>query len=320
MSDPTRSSLRGTILALMAFATFSTHDVVVKYLGGFYSTFQILFFSVLLSFPLATMMLLRDATSGNLRPVHPGWSALRTVASVSTGLSAFYAFSVLPMAQVYAIIFAAPLLVTVLSIPILGERVGRHRWLAVLLGLIGVLVVLRPGVTPIGLGHLAALVAAVGSATAAVVVRKIGKDERAVVLMLYPMMVSVLLMGVLMPAHYVPMPIGHLGLLGVISVLGFTSGLLLIGAYRAGDAAVVAPMQYSQILWAVVYGAFLFNERPDLPTVAGASLVIASGVYIVLRESIRGPSRNRPVQGMRSRQDSWFSLRAVARAGRKPLI
>lgn len=320
MSDPTRSSLRGTILALMAFATFSTHDVVVKYLGGFYSTFQILFFSVLLSFPLATMMLLRDATSGNLRPVHPGWSALRTVASVSTGLSAFYAFSVLPMAQVYAIIFAAPLLVTVLSIPILGERVGRHRWLAVLLGLIGVLVVLRPGVTPIGLGHLAALVAAVGSATAAVVVRKIGKDERAVVLMLYPMMVSVLLMGVLMPAHYVPMPIGHLGLLGVISVLGFTSGLLLIGAYRAGDAAVVAPMQYSQILWAVIYGAFLFNERPDLPTVAGASLVIASGVYIVLRESIRGPSRNRPVQGMRSRQDSWFSLRAVARAGRKPLI
>lgn len=320
MSDPTRSSLRGTILALMAFATFSTHDVVVKYLGGFYSTFQILFFSVLLSFPLATMMLLRDATSGNLRPVHPAWSALRTVASVSTGLSAFYAFSVLPMAQVYAIIFAAPLLVTVLSIPILGERVGRHRWLAVLLGLIGVLVVLRPGVTPIGLGHLAALVAAVGSATAAVVVRKIGKDERAVVLMLYPMMVSVLLMGVLMPAHYVPMPIGHLGLLGVISVLGFTSGLLLIGAYRAGDAAVVAPMQYSQILWAVIYGAFLFNERPDLPTVAGASLVIASGVYIVLRESIRGPSRNRPVQGMRSRQDSWFSLRAVARAGRKPLI
>jgi len=320
MSDPTKSSLRGTIMALMAFATFSTHDVVVKYLGGFYSTFQILFFSVLLSFPLATMMLLRDATSGNLRPVHPWWSALRTVASVSTGVSAFYAFSVLPMAQVYAIIFAAPLLVTVLSIPILGERVGRHRWLAVLLGLIGVLVVLRPGVTPIGLGHLAALVAAVGSATAAVVVRKIGRDERAVVLMLYPMMVSVLLMGVLMPAHYVPMPIGHLGLLGVISVLGFTSGLLLIGAYRAGDAAVVAPMQYSQILWAVVYGAFLFNERPDLPTVAGASLVIASGVYIVLRESIRGPSRNRPVQGMRSRQDSWFSLRAVARAGRKPLI
>ncbi len=320
MSDPTKSSLRGTIMALMAFATFSTHDVVVKYLGGFYSTFQILFFSVLLSFPLATMMLLRDATSGNLRPVHPWWSALRTVASVSTGVSAFYAFSVLPMAQVYAIIFAAPLLVTVLSIPILGERVGRHRWLAVLLGLIGVLVVLRPGVTPIGLGHLAALVAAVGSATAAVVVRKIGRDERAVVLMLYPMMVSVLLMGVLMPAHYVPMPIGHLGLLGVISVLGFTSGLLLIGAYRAGDAAVVAPMQYSQILWAVVYGALLFNERPDLPTVAGASLVIASGVYIVLRESIRGPSRNRPVQGMRSRQDSWFSLRAVARAGRKPLI
>lgn len=320
MPDTARSNLRGTILALLAFATFSTHDVVVKSLGGFYSAPQILFFSVLLSFPLATLMLVRDRTAGNLRPVHPWWSALRTAASVATGLSAFYAFSVLPMAQVYAILFAAPLLVTILSIPILGERVGRHRWFAIALGMLGVLVVLRPGVTPIGAGHLAALVAAVGSATASVVVRKIGNDERSVVLMLYPMMASVVLMGLIMPVSYTPMPVTHLGMLAVISALSFVAGLLLIGAYRAGDAAVVAPMQYSQILWAVLYGALFFGESPGIFTLIGAGLVIASGVYIVLRESIRGPSRNQPVQKMRSRQDSWLSMRAVARATRRPVV
>jgi drug/metabolite transporter (DMT)-like permease len=90
-------------------------------------------------------MLMRDATQGTLIPVHPWWTALRTGAAILTGSSAFYAFSILPLAEVYAILFAAPLLITVLSIPILGEKVGRHRWFAVVRGLIGVLVVLRPG-------------------------------------------------------------------------------------------------------------------------------------------------------------------------------
>ena len=144
MTEQSRSNLPAALIAISAFGLFATHDVVVKFLGGIYSPFQIIFFSFLLSFPLATLMLMRDATSGHLRPVHPWWTALRTGAAVMTGISAFYAFSVLPLAQVYAILFASPLLITVLSIPVLQERVGLHRWFAVLLGLVGVLIVLRP--------------------------------------------------------------------------------------------------------------------------------------------------------------------------------
>src|SRR6056297_1436415 len=118
---------KGALLALLAFGVFSTHDVFVKILGGIYSPFQIVFFSVLLSFPLATVMLMRDAKPGTLVPVHPWWMALRTGAAVVTGVTAFYAFSVLPLAQVYAILFASPLLITLLAIPILGERVGIRR-------------------------------------------------------------------------------------------------------------------------------------------------------------------------------------------------
>ena len=113
------SNLRGALMALLAFAIYSTHDVVVKFLGGLYSPVQIIFFSTLLAFPLVTLMLIQDRRDGNLRPKHPWWSLARTVCTVITGLSAFYAFSVLPLAQTYAILFAAPLLITVLALSLI---------------------------------------------------------------------------------------------------------------------------------------------------------------------------------------------------------
>ena len=189
------SNTKGALIALLAFAIFSTHDIIVKFLGASYSPIQIVFFSVLFGFPWMTLMLIRDTSSGNLLPRHPWWTALRTIATTLTGISAFYAFSKLPLAQVYAILFAAPLLITILSIPILGEQVRLRRWVAVLIGLCGVLVVLRPGAEPLTLGHLAALVAAVGGALASIIVRKIGKDERSVVLLIYPMMTNFMIMG-----------------------------------------------------------------------------------------------------------------------------
>ncbi|MGL4238992.1 DMT family transporter, partial [Tabrizicola sp.] len=149
-----QSNMRGALLSLLAFALYATHDVVVKVLGGSYSPFQIIFFSGLLSFPIVTIMLMSDRTDGNLIPRHPWWTALRTFTAVLTGLFGFYAFSVLPLAQTYSILFAMPLLITLLAIPILGEKVGLRRGIAVAVGLIGVLIVLRPGSAELGLGHL----------------------------------------------------------------------------------------------------------------------------------------------------------------------
>lgn len=302
-------SITGPLYALLAFAIFSTHDVIIKFLGGFYAPFQIIFFSTLFSFPLVTFMLMRDATEGHLIPIHPWWTALRTVSTLIGGFSAFYAFSVLPLAQVYVVIFASPLLITLLSIPILGERVGVHRLLAVVVGLAGVIVVLRPGSTDLGLGHLAAGATAVFGALASVIVRKIGREERTVVLMLYPMAANFLVMGALLFLVYEPMPIAHLGGIALISLFGFVAGLLLIGAYRNGDAAIVAPMQYSQIIWATIYGYLLFSETVDMPTVIGAGIIISSGVYIVFRESRLGTKSNTPVLRTRSRGASAASFR-----------
>jgi S-adenosylmethionine uptake transporter len=307
-----RRNLKGAGLALLAFALYATHDVFIKKLGQTFAPFQIVFFSTLLSFPLITLMLMRDRTSGTLIPVHPWWTALRTGCSVVIASTAFYAFSTLPLAEVYAILFAAPMLITILSIPILGERVGIHRWGAVIVGLIGVLVVLRPGASDLNLGHAAALTASVGSSLVAVIIRKIGKDERSAVLLLYPMMANALVMGSILPFVFVPVEGIHFAMFAAMSVLGFTGGLLIIAAYKSADAAIVAPMQYSQLLWAAVFGYFIFAEFPDLWTWVGAAIIIASGLYIVLRESLRGSTSTTPVLRTRSHPDTGVRPRASA--------
>ena len=304
MTTSRRSNAKGAGLALLAFGLFATHDVAVKILGGHYATFQIVFFSVLLSFPLVVLMLMRDTHEATLIPVHPWWTSLRTFAAIITGMSAFYAFSVLPLAQVYSILFAMPILITILSVPILKEKVGLHRWAAVAVGLVGVLIVLRPGAVPMTLGHGAALMAALGGAMASIIVRKIGRDERNAVLMLYPMMANFVVMAAAMPFVYQPMPVEHFGLVAVMAVFAFAAGLCLIAAYKAGDAAVVAPMQYSQIVWAAAYGLLFFDEVADAVTWMGASVVILSGLYIVLRESFGGTTKKQPVLRGRGRPET----------------
>jgi S-adenosylmethionine uptake transporter len=291
-------------MSLAAFGLYASHDAVVKFLGADYSPFQIVFFSVLLGFPFVTLMLLRDRTDGNLRPRQPFWVWVRTIAAVVNVVSGFYAFSVLPLAQAYAVFFAMPLMITLLAIPLLGEKVGMRRGIAVVVGLLGVIVVLRPGQVPLGLGQLAALVAASTGALVSVIVRKIGREERAAVLMLHPMMANFVATGAMMPFVYRPMPAEHLGLLVLMSFLSFVAGMLVIQAYRSAPAIIVAPMQYSQIVWAVLYGWLFFSEGVDALTALGTAIIIASGIYIVLREGGGKVETNRPVTLSRVRPET----------------
>lgn len=303
---------KGALLSLLAFGIYATHDAVVKLLGEDYSPFQLIFFATLFSFPLAMMMMVRDPQPGTLRPVHPWWITLRAAATVLTGLSAFYAFSVLPLAQVYAIAFAQPLLITLLAIPVLGEKVRLRRGLAVVAGLLGVLVVLRPGASELTLGHLAALGAAVFGSIASIIVRKVGQEERPVVLLLYPMIANLVVAAVALPAFYRPMDVESLGLVAFQSLLGWMGGVVIIAAYRVGQAVVVAPMQYVQILFAALYGYLFFSETINGTTAIGAGIIIASGLYIVLREDQPGASANQPVLNTRLRPDTGTSPRPSA--------
>ena len=306
-----QSHLRGALLSLAAFAIYATNDVIVKYLGSNaqYHPFQTIFFSGLMSFPLMTILMMSDSSDGNLRPKMPGWTALRSVLTVLNGLTGFYAFSVLPLSEAYPIFFAMPMLVTLIAIPMLGEKVGLHRGLAVVVGLAGVVVVVRPGSGEFGLGHIAALSAAALGAMNSVLVRKTGHAERSAVIMLYPMIANFLVAGAALPFVYKPMPVTHLGLVAAMALLGLTASMLAIAAYRRAPAVIVAPMQYSQIIWATIFGTLIFNESPDLYTAAGTAIIIGSGIYIVLREDKPRVSRNRPVLETRSRFDTGLTPR-----------
>lgn len=306
---PLSPNATGALLALAAFFVFSTHDALIKVLAATYSPVQIVFSIALYSFPLLLLMLARDREQGTLIPRHPRWVLARGLTVALSSTSAFYAFSVLPMAQVYAILFGTPLLITLLSVPVLGEKVGWRRGVAVVVGMCGVLVVLRPGASELSLGHLAALASAMLGAGTSVITRKVGRAERSAVLLTYALMGNFVLMGAALPLVYKPMSGPDLAVMVAVAVMAFAAMQLVILAYRRAEAVVVAPMQYSQIVWAVVYGTLFFGEWPDLWTLLGAGIVIASGVYIVLREARARVSETRPVLSAGPRPETSAAVR-----------
>jgi len=277
--------LRGVGLSLIGFAAFSLHDALIKSVEGI-PVFQVVFFVALFSFVPFTLFLAFDSTERSLRPRLPVLVGLRCAFTVAGLLCVFYAFGNLPMAEVYSLLFAAPILITLLAIPILGERVRLFRWFAIVLGMLGVLVVLRPGTTTLSLSHLAALGAASCTALTSVVTRKIGSREHSVTLILYPMLANVVVTGIATIFVYVPVSgdvLLRLCGIGILSVIGQS---LMIQAYRASEAQFVAPMQYSQMLWALLYGAIFFNETVDRTVILGSAVIVFSGLLFIWREMV----------------------------------
>ena len=281
-------NLKGALLGLAGMGLFACADVTIKALGAGYDPFQILFFAGLMSVPLLAGMAMADPAAASLRPRRPGLMALRCCIVVLNGICGTYAFSTLPLAQCYAIFFTMPIFITLLSAVILGEKIDAPRGLAVVAGLIGVVVALDPGTSALQWGHAVALAGAVFGAANYVMIRISGGVERTVVMILYPVMLQLVVAAVALPLVYVPMPLVDLGLAALMAGLAFAGYLAIIAAYRHAPGIVVAPMQYSQILWAAILGALLFDEVMSLRTVAGVVIIVAAGVVIVTRPDRTG--------------------------------
>ncbi|MGI9332656.1 MAG: DMT family transporter [Gammaproteobacteria bacterium] len=306
----THSWSRGALFALGGFGVFALHDALIKSLSG-YAVIQIVFFAVLFSYVPLTFSLAADRQTRNLIPAQPGWVALRSLCMVGSIGFAFFAFQSLPLTQVYALLFATPFVITVLSIPMLGESVRAFRWFAIAIGSAGVLVALRPGAVPIELGHWSALLAVCCSALSAVTTRRLGHVERSATLMLYPLLANTLIMGCALVYVYEPMPFADLAKMAAIGALAMAGQYLIICAYRSARAAIVAPFQYSQMLWAVLYGHVWFHEQVKYHVYLGAAIIIFAGLLIVWRESKEGVSGHRPF--LRTR-----NVRSVSAAPMRP--
>lgn len=279
-----QSISKGFFWSLVAYASYSSHDALVKVLHH-YSIFQIIFFAMLFGLVPFSISRMRDPKRVSLKPVKPGWVLTRAALSVGSLICAFSAFMLLPMVQVYVLIFLTPLVVTILAIPILGEKVHIVRWTAILIGLIGIVIVLRPSPQNLSIGHLFGLTAACCGAGAAIIARKVSHVENLSTMVLYPLLATILVSGIAMLFVYKPMPLEDLLLMFGIGVLGLIGQSAILKGYHFAPAATVAPMQYSQLIWANVYGILFFGDKIDLWIVIGSIITVSSGLVIIWRET-----------------------------------
>jgi S-adenosylmethionine uptake transporter len=280
---------KGILLGFVSFAIFSCGDACIKALGGRLTVFEIGFFTTLVAFIAVPFVRQPDERWRDMFRMHrPGLVLLRTLAGVVGGILGIYSFTHLPFAEVYTLIFLAPLFVTILSIPFLGESVGWRRALAIVIGFVGVLLVVRPGFRELLPAHIAAAGIALCGAATVLVLRALGPTEKRITLMGVVFVASLVVNGTIMLFDFhVPAPTDFL-LIAVAGLCGGAGHMLLMAATRAAPANRIAPAQYSQIIWALILGAFFFGEFPDATAFAGIALVTFAGLFTFVREERRG--------------------------------
>ena len=264
-------------------------DVAVRTLLERYPLTQVVQLRSLFAFIFIGLLIMRRRQPSILRTRKPGWHLLRSVLMTGSMLTFFFALKFLPLADVIVLAYAAPLIVTALSRPLLGEPVGLWRWLAVIIGFVGVLIVVRPGSGVIEPAALYALAGATFYAMLSLTARKLSTTESTWSLSLYSFVVPTLLTTILSASVWlVPDWIDWLWFVmsGVFGALAF---LFVNAAYGRAPAAIVVPFEYTGLIWATGAGYLFWAEIPGLNTWLGAAIIIASGLLILFRETVARP-------------------------------
>ncbi len=283
--DLKENRTRGILWMLATMFCFIALDTMMKYLMESYSLVQVTW----ARFFFATVVAI-VACGPRIRTMsvsrHPKQQLLRSVFLMSTTGMFNAGIRTVPLATATTIMFLNPVLVTVLAIPLLGEKVGLQRWIGVFLGFLGAVIVVRPwqeGTGGYGYGVIFLLVAAVLNANYQILTRRVRGDDPLTSL-LYTATAGAVVTSCLVPWFWQwPKPIDWLLLMGT-GLAGGLGHLFLIRAFRSAPASVVAPFSYSSLIWATIFGFVIWGDWPDLWTWAGAALIIGSGLYIFSRE------------------------------------
>ena len=284
LSSTNSSAIKGFLFALSGFAIFSMHDALVKVLSD-YSIFQIIFFAMLFGYVPFSLARITSERPQSLKPKNLTMVLLRSACTVGGLCFAFLSFSMLPLVETYVLLFCTPLIISILAIIFLGETIALIRWFAIGLGLLGVIIVLRPTVESVELGHLFGICSAICGAGVAIISRKIGHLENAATLIIFPLIANIIVTGSMLFFVYKPMPLNDLALMFLIGTFALTGQLLILLAYRSAPAGLIAPTQYSQIIWAIIMGSLFFGESIDVFVILGSAITIASGILILWRET-----------------------------------
>lgn len=278
-------NLRGLWYMVAGFASFSCADIMAKILTADYHPVQIAWTR---QFGVVAVMLVILLLKGPalLRSVAPYTQMLRGMFGVVSAVCFIFAIRYVPLADAVAVSFIAPFIVTVLGATLLGEVVGLRRWVAVTIGFIGTIVIVRPG---LGIFHPAiflVVVAAIAFAGRQIVSRHIGKRDPTLTTLVYTAMTSfIILVPPLFFFWHTPENATHLALMVGLTLLSGLGEFLIIKALEIAHVVVVSPMHYSLIIFSTFWGYLVFGDFPDLWTWVGTLIVVSSGLYIIREQS-----------------------------------
>lgn len=281
-------SLKIIAIMLVGYTAFSFCDAGAKYLTQTYSPSYLVTMGAIMNASLMVIWIVWRKGLKGFQSQKKKWLWFRATTVGITALCIVTAFSYIPIADVYGVTFAAPFVSVILAVIFLKEVVGLHRWLSVIIGFIGVIVLAGPQFETLNIGLVYAIIACTSSAMGPIIVRKIGKNVYMPLLFLYAFLGMLVVNTPIALSDF--QTIGLPPLFDLVLILG--NGLLVLlgvgsvsyGLAHAQSTASVAPFVYTQVIWAVLFGILLFDNIPTLATIAGLTIVVSAGLYMMYRE------------------------------------
>ena len=267
----------------LSICGFSLMDIIVKWSVD-YPIGQILFFRGFFGIIFYFFIIPHDRLHNFYQTKRPGLHSLRCIAGLIAIVAIFIALRKLPLATVVSISFAAPIFTTIFSIFLLKEKVGVYRWLAVLVGFIGILVITEPGISELNIYYIFPIIFCLGLSYVAITLRQLSSTEPVWLISLFFSIAITLLSLITVPFGWVMPSIAHFLILSLIGIFGGVSNLWLSQSYKYSEVSLVTPLKYLTLVFAIIFGYFIWDEIPTIKTLIGAFLVIISTLIIFRRE------------------------------------
>ena len=281
------SPLRGILCMVMSLFVFTLSDAVSKWLTQGYPIGEIIFVRCFFMYVPIAIMMWRQGERPSFKVRSWEWHIVRSGLFVASSFLIITSVKLLPLAEAIAFLHAAPLMITALAFPLLGERVGWHRWAAVAIGFTGVLIMARPTGEAFQIAVLVPIAAAASTAIRDIVTRRMSRHESTNVILTWSIVGLLIVSGATLPFAWKTPTIIDFFLMAASGVLLGTAHYLMIEAYRLAEVALVSPFKYTSIVWGVILGYLIWGDLPDAWIITGTILIIGSGLYILHREARR---------------------------------
>ena len=279
-------------LMLGAVLAFAGMDASMKQLAAHYPALQVGAIRGLSSLPIVLVWAVATRGWASLKPVNIPLHLLRAALGIGMMAGFIYGLARLPLSSAYAITFVAPMLITAMAVPLLGEKVGPRRWTAIVIGLIGVLVILRPGVGSVSWAALAVLLAAFCYAASAITVRILTRTDSTPAMVVWVLLLMGDGAGALAWPDWVAIQFSDIGIIALVGVFGALGQVALTEAFRLGEASQIAPLEYTALVWTVMIDLMFWGVLPGAMTWFGAAIIVASGLYLLHRERVHDVSEH----------------------------